>query len=415
LRSFVLVKRSKSKLGPATTYLTHLLSDISLLTSSNSVLAESERDAARAILEKARPVLEAMKANRNNLEDGLENVEDDGASKAQIRTRESLNEALDRVGHGQLADENAAPIPPYPGILGVLEWTKDVKKALLASIDLKVKLAEDEARVITAKGVAQIGEMAELYLPAEVERSRRVFVPSAMFSPKAAKKSSKRSSGILVAGGVHGLGIGLAHRSELLDISFADILDLQHRLSVHLKHSDDSGLDSNDAATGALSIAGIGLSALTLASGKAIGLRGAFEGLVRISDFFGNETTRKWAVPVLSVFTVGLTAYFILELPNSIPKNVGRRIKAHLIRGEEEQEEELKFVNVHCSRVGRETRKVLRLASWDLRERFRGAMADREKEVKGQEEREKQATKAIVFLEGIVEKADTIGMIVRQS
>jgi len=42
-------------------------------------------------------------------------------------------------------------------------------------------------------------------------------------------------------------------------------------------------------------------------------------------------------------------------------------------------------------------------------------MADREKEVKGQEEREKQAIKAIEFFKGIVEKADTIGMIVSQS
>lgn len=415
LRSFVLVKRSKSKLGPATTYLNHLLSDISLLASSNTILAESERDGARAALEKVRPVLEHMKANRNDLEDGLENLEDDGASKAQSRTRELLNEALDRVGQGRLADDSATDLPPYPGLFGVIEWAKEVKKSLLASLDLKVKMAEDEARLTTANGVNRIGEMAERYLPAEVERSRRIFVPSAMFSPKAAKKSSKRNSGILVAGGVHGLGIGLAQRPEMLDISFSDIVDVQHRLSVHLKHGDNSGLDSNDAAAGALSLASLGLGALTLASGKAVGLRGAFEGLVRISDFFGNETARKWAVPVLGVFTVGLTAYFILELPNSIPKNVGRRIKAHLVHGEEDQEEELKFVNAHCSRIGRETRKVLRLASWDLRERFRGAMVEREKEVKGQEERERKAVNAMGFFGGVMEKTETLGNVVSQS
>lgn len=418
LRSFVLVKRSKSKLGPATTYLSKILSDISLLASSNAILADSERDAARAALEKTRPVLEDMKANRNSLEDSLENVEDDGASKAASRTRERLNDALERVGRGELASEEASSIPPYPGLLGLLEWVKEVKKALLASLDLSVKLAEDEARVLTANGVNRIGEMAEEYLPKDVERSRRVFIPSAMFTKQS--KKSKRSSGMLLAGGVHGLGIGLAQRPEMLEVSFFDILDVQHRLSVHLKHSDESGLDSNDAAAGALSLASVGLGALTLASGKAVGLRGAFEGLVRITDLFGNETARKWAVPVLGVFTVGLTAYFILELPNSVPKNVGRRLKASLHHPVDPQtgepmEEELKFVNAHCTRIGRETRKVLRLASWDLRERFRGALVDREKEVKMQEEREAQAIKAGEFFGGVVERAEEVGKAAHQS
>ncbi|CAG7852758.1 Transmembrane GTPase fzo1 [Serendipita indica DSM 11827] len=413
LRSFVLVKRSKSKLQPVVTYLDNVLADVSLLASSNAILAESERDLARAALEVARPILEKMKASREGLEDGLENVEDDGATKARTRTRDRLNNALDRVGTGNLAEEGAISMPEYPGLLGVLEYTRDVKKALLASLDLSVKLAEDEARLITSAGVAKIQDMEEVYLPEGVERSRRVFMPSAMFSLRAAKKA-KRNSGTLVVGGIHGLGIGLAQRPEMLDVSFLDIMDLQHRLSTHLKGSDESksGLDSNDAAAGALSLASLGVGALTLASGKAVGLRGAFEGLVRITDLFGNETARKWAAPVLGAFTIGLTVYFVLELPSTIPKNVGRRIKASLIRGEEGQEEELKFVNAHATRISRETRKVLRLASWDLRERFRGAMEERQQEVKANEEQERRAIKAFEFFEAMTGKAADVSELV---
>jgi mitofusin 2 len=354
-----------------------------------------------------------MKANREVLEDDLERVEEDGASKAEMRTRGRLTEALDRVGAGIPADETVA-LPKYPGLLNVLDYTRDVKKALLKSLDVSVKLAEDEARLITAGGVNRIGEMAETYLPEGVERSRRVFMPSAMFS----KKTKRGRSSSLVVGGVHGLGINLAQRPEMLDVSFLDILDIQHRMSVHLKHSDDSALDSNDAAAGALSLASLGLGALTLASGKAVGLRGAFEGLVRITDLFGNETARKWAVPVLGAFTVGLTVYFVYELPNSIPKNVGRRMKASLLRGTTEDgevvTEELKFVGTHCTRVSRETRKVLRLASWDLRERFRGAMDERQKEVKGNEEKERQAVKAAEFFDETVQRARGVSAVVHQ-
>jgi mitofusin len=44
------------------------------------------------------------------------------------------------------------------------------------------------------------------------------------------------------------------------------------------------------------------------------------------------------------------------------------------------------FVEAHSARVSKETRKALRLASWDLSERFRVAMEERGKEVKMVEE-----------------------------
>lgn len=413
LRTFVLVKRSKSKLGPVTTYLDHILSDIILLSSSNAVLAGSELEQALAALAIARPALESMKASRDGLEDSLEHVEDSGASKAHARTRARLNEGLDRIGSGCPADESVK-LPPYPGILNVLDYAKEVKAALLSSLDLSIKSSEDEARLLAAAGVNKIGELAEQHLPPGVERSRMVFMPDAMFSKKAKRRPS--GSHPLVVGGRYGLGIGLAQRPELLEISFFDILDIPHRVSVHLKPSDKEAqtLDSNDAAAGVLSIASLGIGALTLASGKAVGLRGAFEGLVRITDLLGNETARKWAVPVLGVFTVGLSAYFVFELPKTIPKNVGRRLKASLVKGEEGLEEELKFVNVQCTRIERETRKVLRMAGRDLRDRFKGAMEDRQREVKAKEEMERRATSALTFFEETVQRAQTVSAMVHQ-
>ena len=413
LRSFVLVKRSKSKFAPVTTYIDHLLADISLLSSSNAILAQTERDQARADLDKAKPVLEKMKKSRDELEDGLEIVEEEGSIKAQTRTRERLNAALDMVGKGNAA-ESGVTLPVYPGLLGIWDYTRDVKRALLASLDVSVKLAEDETRIITTAGVNKIGEKAERYLPEDVERSRRVFMPQAMFSPRPGpgKKATRRSGsyhGTFVAGGTHGLGLGLAQRQDMLDVSFFDIFDAQHYLSIHLPSSDQSSSSSSALVTqeNALGIASLGLGALTVAGGKAFGARGLIEGIVRISDLMANDKVRKWAAPVLGAFTVGLTIYYIIELPSSIPRNVGRRIKASLVTCEE-GEDELKFVNIHTARVGREARKVLRLASWDLRERFRGAMEERGREVKSKEEMECRAIKALKFFEDVVERAGEV-------
>jgi mitofusin 2 len=129
-----------------------------------------------------------------------------------------------------------------------------------------------------------------------------------------------------------------------------------------------------------------------MVGGQALGIRGVIEGIVCVTDLLGNETARKWAAPVVGAVTIGLTAYLILELPSSIPRTVGRRVKASVLTGTDERD--VHFVDAHAGRVSRETRKVLRLASWDLRERFRGAMEERSKEVKGAEEMEKRAIRA---------------------
>lgn len=395
LRSFVLVKRSKSKLHPVSTYLSNLLSDIDLLAGANAIVAESELQRAKEDLDRARPVLEKMKSGREALEDGLEIVEDDGASKAISKTKAVLSEALERVGQGMLGvNVPSLSMPTYPGILGVWDYARDVRRALLASLDFAVKLAEDEARVITTVGVEKIKDLGEEHLPEGVERSRRVFMPEAMFSArtKAGRPKSRRvssSNGLVVAG----LGIGLAQRSDLLETTFLDLFDVHHQFSVHFGGDKEHSSEDEDSTPSALSIISVGAGALTMVGGQAIGARSLIEGVVRLSDLVANETARKWAAPVLGAVTIGLTAYFILELPNSIPRTVGRRVKASLDKDKEHQEEET-FVNVNAGRISKETRKVLRLASWDLRERFRGAMEERGKEVKGAEEMEKKSQRA---------------------
>ena len=396
LRSFVLVKRAKSKLHPASTYLCHLLSDIDLLASSNAIIARTEVDQARDDLNRARPILEKMKHGREDLEESLEVVEESGAVTTSSKTKAILVSALDKVGNGEPGVDKGITLPTYPGLLGFWEYTREVRRALLSSLDMAVKLAQDEARVATISGIEQIASLGEKHLPEGVERSKRVFMPERMFSPKKGGRST------VVAGGIHGLGIGLAQRPELLEITFFDVFDVRHHFSVHFGDgSEAKSVEEEDSQATALSLVSVGVGALTMVGGKTLGARGILEGIVRIADLFGNETVRKWAAPVIGAFTIGLTAYFILELPNSIPRTVGRRIRLSLIHPIEGESEETTYVNAHATRVSREARKVLRLASWDLRERFRAAMDERGKEVKGAEEMERRAARALEWFTDI--------------
>jgi len=403
LRSFVLGKRAKSKLNPASTYLSNLLSDIELLVGTNAIVAQEENLRAKGDLDAARPVLERMKSSSEVLEDALEAVEEEGTREASSRTLSVLAEALDRIGQGLPGSElSSVRMPSYPGLLNLWDYVRDVRKALLTSLDLAVKQAEDEARIITTAGVQQVLTLGQEHLPAGVERSRRVFMPEAMFSTcrtRDGKRKIRRDS-FVVAGGTLGLGIGLAGRPEMNQPTFFDLFDVPHHFWVYFGDTKEDTKDENGPSAIGLMSAGIGV--VTLISGQVVGARAFVEAAVCFADVLSHEATRKWAAPVFGTLIVGATAYLIVALPSSVPRTVGRRIRNSLIKPETSQglQGEL-FVDAHAARVARETRKVLRLASWDLRERFRAAMDERSSEVRSAEEIEHRATRAKEWFAGV--------------
>jgi mitofusin len=407
LRSFVLVKRSKSKLHPVSTYLANLLADIEFLSSANAIVAKGELERAKDDLERVRPVLEKMRSGREGLEDGLEAVEEEGAGTARSRTKTSLEEALERVAQGKLGiDKSILQMPSYPGLLGIWNYAQEVRKVLLTSLDLAVKAAEDEARVTTTLGVKKIGELAEGHLPEGVERSKRVFMPEAMFTVRNGRRTKSGKGGAIVAGGLSGLGIGLAQRQDLTETTFFDIFDVHHQFWVHFGDEKSASTDDEDSTMSALSIVSVGIGALTMVGGQAIGARTLIEGFIRVSEALSNESSRRWMAPVIGAGVIGLTAYLVLELPSSIPKTVGRRVKHSVIRNSRNGQDD--WAEENSVRISRETRKVLRLASWDLRERFRAAMEERGKEVGRSEEMERKAGNAKAWFEGVIARTGVV-------
>lgn len=214
--------------------------------------------------------------------------------------------------------------------------------------------------------------LGDEHLPEGVERSRRVFMPKAMFSTmqrstRGAKfqwSLSHGSSGAIVAGGPHGLRIGLAQHPDLLETSFFDLFDVQHQFWPHFSDKEPSDpWDDTSLVPGVISVVSVGVGALTMVGSQAIGVRGLVKGVLRITNLLGKKMAWKWSVPVLGMFTIRFTVYLVLELLSSILWTVGRWV-----------------------RTSHETLKVLRLASWDPRGKFRRAMKEQGKEVKVAEE-----------------------------
>ena len=395
LRTFVLTKRAKSKLQPASTYLTRLLSDVNLLVSANTIVAQSEAVKAEEDLKKSRPLLEKITKGREVADEALEVIEERGTRTAITNAKTRLSEALENVARGT----PSVQLPTYPGLLGIWEWAGEVRRVMLSSLDLAVKLTEDNARVVTSDGVQRIQQIGEQHLPEDVARSNRVFIPEAMFSTRNFRYARRRSSNNAITG----VGIGLSQRPDLLNTTFFDIYDFPHQFAVVF--SDEKDLDAVGSPT-ALGVASVGLGALTMIGGQALGARGLIEGIVRVTDLLSNENARKWVAPVVGAFAIGMTWYVILELPSTVPRTIGRRIKKSIQDAASEDSEN--WIEVNAERVGRETRKVLRLASWDLKQRIVAAIDERAKEVKTAEDVERKSRKAMDWFGQVKERTGKV-------
>ncbi|BEI83948.1 hypothetical protein CcaverHIS002_0405520 [Cutaneotrichosporon cavernicola] len=408
LRSFVLVNRAKSKLGPAQNYVTHLMADVELLAAANSLVATKERDAALQEVERVKPELDRMKHSKDLLEEGLVTEEESATGKVVAQSQQSLRLALDRVGRGEFAPDIAAPV--YPGLLGAWDYAVEVRKALLASLDVAVRNVEDDARVVTSDTVTHITDIGDKHLPADVEKCKRVFNPQAMFYNNARK--NRRVSGL------QNVGLGLVGNPALSNVVVSDIFDLQHFFcltesvpsTVSDKVSPLRDLIPLSKEVSSIGVASLAVGAFSVVGGKAMALRTLVETAIHLSDLAANPVVRKWAGPAIGVLAAGAVAYVIYELPRSIPRNVGRNLRSQLLvtSGATEADDESPFFEAEAQRIGREVRKVMRLAAWDLRERFRIAMEARNEIVRQSEETAKQAARALEWFAEIEERVDTI-------
>ena len=130
---------------------------------------------------------------------------------------------------------------------------------------------------------------------------------------------------------------------------------------------------------------------------------------MRFTDILGSRVVRRWAAPVLLLLGAGAVAWIVTDLPNAVPRNVGRNLQRELKGGHGVvqlpgnspmllRNSSNVFATMHSMRTMREVRKVLRLASWDIQEKFRVAISQHRANVSKAEAQEKLADKAVEWL-----------------
>lgn len=312
LRSFVLLKRAKSKLAPAKHYLINLLTDLGLLAEANLEAADAELEKALVDLEKIRPVHERMNKMKEQVEDGIAGVEESQVDISKKQALSRLDRALNFIGQGQVVptieeavcagpDDFIAPteLPAYPGILGIWQWAADVRATLLQSIEGEVRAAEEQARQATVDGVAEItGNMTKRFLPEEQQQmdKPRVFKPEVMYAKRRRAMTLSRPKATSV--------VGLATSRDTIEISIMDLFDLERLLPFQSKQSAE---DIEAETAGALSVVSLGVGAVTMFGSRAVGVKGLVDSIARVCEVFGSAQARKWAAPVVGVLSESST------------------------------------------------------------------------------------------------------------
>jgi mitofusin len=115
---------------------------------------------------------------------------------------------------------------------------------------------------------------------------------------------------------------------------------------------------------------------------------------------------------------VGLAVFIVIDLPRAVPRNIGRKLQSSLSSPltSSPTSPPTSFSTAHSDRIARETRKVLRLAGWDLRERFRSALeksANERKEVEATVDKAEHALTWLGdFLVKVVDEDDRVEALV---
>lgn len=398
LRDFVLNRRAASKLLPAQTYLMRLLGDVVSLAKLNEAIARTESEAARATLAEARPALAACEASGTEAAHIAEATEDAAIAGVQDTTERALSSALETLSRGEPAHASVS-LPAFPGLLNVYEYAQDVRYTLAHSLREAVYDTEDAAREATCKAVAEIDALGD-----HLGEAPRRFVPGAMF-PRA------RTGPLNFAG----LGID----GDIVGFRLTDVFDVAHHIELVAsrvsKKEDERSVTSMS----------LGLGALTLVGSRSLGFRSGVDVFFRVTDMLGSRVVRRWAGPVLLLAGAGIVAWLVVDLPNAIPRNVGRSMRRELASGHAMSDpgngnalmrtSTDVFSSMHGARVARETRKILRIASWDLQERFRAAVASYRADVDRAEAQEKCAMLALAWFYEAAEKSASLSTRVEQA
>ncbi|CAG8488927.1 hypothetical protein C2G38_2197506 [Gigaspora rosea] len=235
----------------------------------------------------------------------------------------------------------------YRGLMYVWAYANDVRDAMLEEISKGVYSSEQKAKEETANCIHKIQFMAENLSgePCQIDLERMY------------------RRGII----------------NTIPIALSDFFDL------------DITQNINDR------FPYVGLSGCTVI--YAFSKFNAFSSLWRIYDFMSIFNMRgKTMLSLVGIAGIGVCAYLLYDMGRVVPRKVAKKIKHELVQSQ--------YVDREANRITRQSRKKIRLATEDLRSRFRIAVEEQKQNRITMEHAFRKSENAVTFFEDIFNKTE---------
>jgi mitofusin len=314
LRAFVLENRTKSKLMPAKTYISNLLSDITTLCQLNQEKSANQHAQATMELEMDLPAYQQLLSVRERVLRQVEKVAETTVSSIQIHVTAKLNTAVEHVG-------DAIHIIEYPGILLIWQYAQDIADSMVQKMLKDVRQEEDHARKDTAVCLERVHSMASEHMGTHP-----------------------------VTANVEKMCVKNKDRCVNISVEVTDFFDLV--------------LDEK------LSNCAFSFGAVTLVGSRMLGFKDAVSSIWNVSSIMGVQNMRRWVVPVVGIAGVGFLVYVVGDMRNAVERKLVKKFKLAV--------RESNYINGQSQRIGRESRKLLRLEGWEIQNRFQKAIEQKE-------------------------------------
>ncbi|CAB4392405.1 unnamed protein product [Rhizophagus irregularis] len=274
LRTFVLKKRSKSKLAPAQHYLDNLVTDIGVLIEFNRNIAQQENDKANMKLKEAERAYNKLVSDQKSSVATAEKAETRVCEEIQTFTRNSLEKAIENVGKNVSCEFN--------GLLYIWGYANDLRDSMLDDIQKEVVASEENAKNKTAQCIKLIQDLGK-----DLGEVKQVNLDRMYTKP--------------------GMSISI-------DIEISDFIEFD------LNEKFSEGLGFAGLAGGAVMCAATRLDALSC--------------LWKLTGFVGFNNMRRLALPLVGLAGFGIVTYILFDAKHVISRKVARKIRGHLKRSD---------------------------------------------------------------------------------
>jgi len=361
LRTFILEKRSKSKLNPAKVYLENVLKDIKYISEYNKQL---EMDKIRAIQEKIdgeMPNYYNLKSVKEEVSDDIDKIIDSTSSKVQAYTKDYLSRFVKDLERYSLEVE-------YNGFIYAWSYANELRNHLY-------QLAAKRARYCAKYGQKSAAECIEhvknMIKDVEIDESITAVLDQA-------NVDSIMGDEEFLAPKLNGEVGSNKNIIKAISLEFSDFFDLQDQLEIVKDYLPSFAM---------------------LASG-IYGYHKLAGQLISVGNRIGIENIAKAAFVALGIAGLGSLTFALSNMKYTIEHKVTQKVRNHL--------RTIEYVDNNVDRISKNTRRSLRVVLWDFHNQFSKTFESTIKKREEYEHEQRMAEDAKEFFASLSKRSEEL-------